>query len=602
MVDPRIYRAVWVIVFVALIVSGFSLENKPAGARTDLAPGVSFAGTAASAEAMASQYGAVTPGSRADGQMAGYIAGRFRAAGGFAVSSQTSVTRTVGGEVAIQTVEATRPGLGQGTVVVIANRDAATGSGARAGSAAAQGPIASTAASAVLLGLAKEMSGSTLDRAITLISTSGTVGAAGAAQVAHSLVGTGVDAVIVLGDLAGADVRRPVVVPWSDTNLLAPSELTSTLGAYVTAQTGLSSADPSLGSEFAQLAFPFATGSQAPFAGLGIPAVGLSVSGDRTPQAGESVDAARIPRLGLAVDQAVTALDSGAAVPAPGAYLTISSQLVPLWAVRLLVLALILPVAFTLVDALARARRRGHSILSWVVWVLSGIAPFVVGLVIIKLAGVAHVLSAPAAPVASGVGFSVTGAGVIVVALAAIAIAFRLLRPVGVQVASGIGWRRTPTSPLIEGASVALAIVLCALTFIVWVFNPFAAALLVPALHLWLWLGSPGIAVSRLRALVLLLAGLIFPLLIAVYYVLALGVTPWDFAWSVTLAMAGGAVGVGTGLSWCVALGVLAGAVVLLARASGAGATVDDGPVTVRGPVGYAGPGSLGGTESALRR
>jgi hypothetical protein len=25
-------------------------------------------------------------------------------------------------------------------------------------------------------------------------------------------------------------------------------------------------------------------------------------------------------------------------------------------------------------------------------------------------------------------------------------------------------------------------------------------------------------------------------------------------------------------------------------------------PVTVRGPVGYAGPGSLGGTESALRR
>jgi hypothetical protein len=28
---------------------------------------------------------------------------------------------------------------------------------------------------------------------------------------------------------------------------------------------------------------------------------------------------------------------------------------------------------------------------------------------------------------------------------------------------------------------------------------------------------------------------------------------------------------------------------------------VDD-PVTVRGPVTYAGPGSLGGTESALRR
>ena len=37
-----------------------------------------------------------------------------------------------------------------------------------------------------------------------------------------------------------------------------------------------------------------------------------------------------------------------------------SGKLVPLWAVRLLVLALILPVAATTLDAAARTRRRGH--------------------------------------------------------------------------------------------------------------------------------------------------------------------------------------------------------------------------------------------------
>jgi hypothetical protein len=596
MVDPRIYRAVWVIVFVALIVFGFSLQSRPAAARTDLAPGVSFGSAAASAETMAGDFGTVTPGSPADAQMAGYIAGQLRKAGGFSVSTRSAVTRTPSGERAIETVEAERPGLSQGTVVVIANRDAAT-------PAAGQGraTVAGTAASAVLLGLAREMSGSTLNRSLLLISTSGSVGATGTAQLVQSLVGKGTDAVIVLGDLAGARVHRPVVVPWSGTNLLAPPKLTSTLGGYLTAQTGLSSADPSLASEFAQLALPFATGSQAPFARLGIPAVGLSLSGDRIPNAAEPVDAARIPRLGLAVDQAVAALDSGPAVPAPSAYLSISSELVPLWAVRLVVLALLLPVAFTLIDALARARRRGHSILSWTVWTLSGIAPFIVGLIVLKLAGDAHVLSAPPAA-ASGVDFHIAGAGVIVLALLATAIAFRLLRPLGVQVASGIGWRRTPTSPLIEGAVVAMSIVMCGLTTVVWVFNPFAAALLVPALHLWLWLGSPAIAVSRLRALVLLLGGLILPALVAVYYMLALGLTPWALAWSLTLALSGGAVGVGTGLSWCAALGVLAGAIVLLRRASGAASAPADVEVTVRGPLGYAGPGSLGGTQSALRR
>jgi hypothetical protein len=59
-------------------------------------------------------------------------------------------------------------------------------------------------------------------------------------------------------------------------------------------------------------------------------------------------------------------------------------------------------------------------------------------------------------------------------------------------------------------------------------------------------------------------------------------------------------------LLWSVMLGCLATAVILAVRATrrpeleavGAGT----GAVSIRGPIGYAGPGSLGGTKSAIRR
>ena len=41
---------------------------------------------------------------------------------------------------------------------------------------------------------------------------------------------------------------------------------------------------------------------------------------------------------------------------------------------------------------------------------------------------------------------------------------------------------------------------------------------------------------------------------------------------------------------------------VLIAARSATQAEPEERPVTVRGPVTYAGPGSLGGTKSALRR
>jgi hypothetical protein len=80
---------------------------------------------------------------------------------------------------------------------------------------------------------------------------------------------------------------------------------------------------------------------------------------------------------------------------------------------------------------------------------------------------------------------------------------------------------------------------------------------------------------------------------------------PVDIAWLGVLGAAGGHVGLGAAL----VVGVLGGGVVatlVAARArlvvSGRRGGPDDDGLTTRGPLGYAGPGSLGGTESALPR
>ena len=63
--------------------------------------------------------------------------------------------------------------------------------------------------------------------------------------------------------------------------------------------------------------------------------------------------------------------------------------------------------------------------------------------------------------------------------------------------------------------------------------------------------------------------------------------------------------GIAGDLLWSIALGSASAAVMLAVAtpALGGGPGADDGfEITIRGPLSYAGPGSLGGTESALRR
>jgi hypothetical protein len=594
MVDPRIYRGFLVLVAFAVIVFGFSLEDQPQSLSTTIAPGQFFGNVGATMDSLAKSYPDRTPGSVGDEQLATYVAGQMHQAGGFTVRTDSFSAETTAGKQQLENVIASRPGLGSGTVVVVSHRDA-VGSGE-----------ADTSGTAVLLGLAHALSGEALSRSVTLISTSGQIGASGATRLAASFSGQPVDAVILLGDLASKTVRSPVVVPWSDTDLLAPPLLTRTLSGYVATETGIPAQSGGLAGQVARLAFPFATTEQAPFAANGVPAVLLSLSGDR-PVAGteQLAPSARTANLAMAVLQTVNALDRGPAVGSPSAYLVISGQLVPLWAVQLLVLALILPVAACTLDAVARTRRRGHTLMRWLGWVLSGAVPFVIGLIVLLIARAAGVLSFTPPGAAAGSGVTMTGGdlAVLLIALVLVVASFAFLRPLCLRLLaqqlpdSG----RRPESPAADAAAVALSVVLVVLAVLIWALDPFAALLLVPALHMWLWLAQPGARTHRWSMALLLVIGFVPIGLVLFYYANAYGLAPGALAWSLAL-LPGGAMPIVTALCWAVALGCAASAVIIGLRAVRASATLAEQPVTVRGPASYAGPGSLGGTKSALRR
>jgi hypothetical protein len=93
--------------------------------------------------------------------------------------------------------------------------------------------------------------------------------------------------------------------------------------------------------------------------------------------------------------------------------------------------------------------------------------------------------------------------------------------------------------------------------------------------------------------------------LLVVYYGRTLEFTPIGLIWEAALLVAGHAVSLVTVVLWSFVLGCMASAVAVVVMAArrpvpiAAGAKVVP---SVRGPVGYAGPGSLGGTKSTVRR
>ncbi|MEI2702557.1 MAG: M28 family peptidase [Baekduia sp.] len=589
MLDPRLYRAAFLPAVLVLLVVAFSLGTRPRPIGTTLAADT-FSGAQALAQLdrLAAQYPDRRAGSAGDRALASEIARQLRRVVPGTVEEDVFDASTIDGGRELVNVVASRPGAPGPAIVVVAHRDAA-GTGARA-------ELSGTAA---LLELARIAGAGRLQRTITFISTSGGSGGfAGAVRAAESLERP-VDAVIVLGAVGATASYKPIVSGASNGAAQAPLQLARTVRQAVAAETGLALGAPRAFIQGMRMAAPATTGEQGPFLRAGFPAVLVSSTGERTPGAQAGVSAQRIEGIGRGVLRALYALDNGPDISeaGPTQALVVRGKVLPGWAVRVLVLAFLLPALVVAVDAIARLRRRREAVGRWAVWALSAALPAAcvcVAAVIVAKTGL--ITGVPAPVPATSLTMTAGAAAAAVVLVIVAALAWILLRP-ALLGAAGLTRADRPDPP---GAGVATGAVIPFAALALWFANPFAAGAMVPAAHLWLWATAPETRITRGPAAALLAAGAALPLLVAVLLSRILGLSPGEAPWFGVLLVAGGHTPWWSWLLWSAFTGAAISAMLLLVRRSPVPGAPEE--ITVRGPETYAGPGSLGGTPSALRR
>ena len=245
-----------------------------------------------------------------------------------------------------------------GSIVIVAHRDSALA-----------GAASDLSGTAVLLELAKVLSGETQQRSVVLASTSGSIGAAGAAQLARSAAPAGRrrDRARRHGRHA---LRKPVVVPWSDDARRADAAAQHRRHGAGSSRRRSRSAMTSLGGQFAASRVP---ARRSPSSAVRRPrrAGGAAVDlGTRVPAATRSP--ARPDRRVRAGGARRRSARSRRVRPCRRRRPTCwSGKVIPAWAIRLLVLALIAAGP----DRHGRRARAGAparlSLARWTLWVLA---------------------------------------------------------------------------------------------------------------------------------------------------------------------------------------------------------------------------------------
>lgn len=533
---------------------------------------------------LAAVYPSRPAGGAADTDAASDLAARFKA-DGLQVTTATDRLRVADGRADVVQVFGRRTGSGAGGVIVVA----AARDGFRTGSRAEQ------TGTATLLELSGLLGKRRVEHSIVLASVSGTLGQGGYRALAKRLSGgEPVRAVIVLGTLGTRDLAAPVVV-FSNGPELASQRLRNTVNDALRAQRPVGPARAGAAAQLARLAAPVTTGGQGPLLRAGLPAILLSTTGDRLPPAGLQPDADRLEADGRAVLSSVIAIDNAGAVAlGPEQRLVAGDGVIPGWAIRAIVLALLVPPALLVVDGLARARREHQRVGRWVLWTLLLGMPQLLGVAGVALAARFGWLDLPGGPIDPAI-WSGSFAPLVVFTVLTV-LGHGVVRPLLLE-ALGLRGRRST----VPGAPLGLSVVLVVLALAVWTVNPAVAAIMVPAVVLWPVVLDTGLRPSRGWSLLVVLIGLA-PLLLLLANLLTrypLENIASSASWFVALIGAGD-VGLLPQLWFVLLSGCSIGALILAWH--GRSTDPGDADVTVRGPVSYAGPGSLGAVDSALDR
>ena len=588
--DLRIYRAAFVAALLAVLVVMFSLQARPAPLSAPIAPDA-FAGEVARGDTarILNLYPDRRPGSAGDEALGSFVQGRFRALG-FETRRDRFTGERDGQDVHLSNVMGVLNAPSDRQIVVMAPRDAAGRPGA-----------SSASSTAVLLQLAEALDGSRRKKTFVFVSLDGNAaGSAGARRFADAYSDRDkVDAVILVDDVGAASARRPFVVPWSTNSRRGSLQVQRTVAAALARESNTTSSGDSWPAQFLRQAWPLTLRDQGPLVARGYDAVTLTSRGEIPrgdgPDTLAGISTDQLQTFGRAAFGAALAYDERRDIRAsPRRYLLAGHKVIPDWAIALLAVCLVIPALLASFDAFARARRRRMPVGRWIRWTLAGSAPFGLALLLafgFQLVGLLPDSVSEALAPATSPAFGEAVLPLIGV-LVCFAVGWVFVRPLLAGRMRGIGLA-TPA------AAVALALVLSIEVLLVCVADPFSALMLVPAAHLCVLAALPERPRRSLLAAGILVGGLLLPVLAVGYYGSRLDLGGDLVAYA--LLILGSALGsVWTAvLSSLLAGTLVSAAIVCLARARLEEA---DEPVTVRGPVTYAGPGSLGGTESALNR
>jgi Peptidase family M28 len=515
-VNGRTYRGTALLVAIPLLIAAFTVARPEALPPPSLPPTFDQQAAVEATRELALQFPTRPPGSANARDAADWVAERLRSYG-FGVQRDRFEASIPGrGPAELQNVYAIAPGRSGQALVVVAHRDNVGLSPGASDNASGTGALLELARGYGLRRVpAPGGAVSPISPAHTIVFLStdgGAFGGIGASRfVEHSPYRNRLEAVVNLVAVGG---RRTLRLELAGDRPRSPDPtLVQTAASRIRQRTGMEPRRAGALGQLIDLAFPFSLYEQAPFVGGGVPAVTVTTAGERPPRpVSDTLDALvprRIGQAGTAVEGILGSLDEGVALPGSTAtYVFLGPRLIRGWAVKLVLIAALLPFLLAAVDLFARCRRRRiplapafrsyRSRMAFWVWVGG-------------LFGALAVLGAwgegaprPPSPDTAFAGdvpvlaFGVFGS----LAVAGWFVVRERLLP------------RRPVSPEDELAGqVAALLALGVVALLTVATNPFALIFILPSLHAWLWL--PQVRHHRIwvRAVVLSV-GLAGPLLL----------------------------------------------------------------------------------------
>jgi hypothetical protein len=450
-------------------------RTAPALPRSSLPPTFDGAQALSATAELVTRFADRSPGSRGDAGSATVVAERLRAAGAdvrmqrFRAPDAQGRTRSMVNVLGIVSGQ----GRSRDALVFVAGRDDLP-----------PGPGADDNGSGTgaLVELARTLVGSVTQTSLVFASVDGTTAeSAGARELArHPPAGLKLRAGITLRAIGRPDGALVLRLSGEGHRLPAAGWLRTVEQALrdeAVSEVRL----PSLGQQVVGLLAPTAHGDQAALVGNGAAVVGLDGSIPGATSASDTPDqlsADLLGRVGTAAQLAALAFDTGPRPASLGStYLVSSDRVLRGWTLELFLVALLVPPAFALIDAAARARTRGarpSATVRRVLWRAGGLA---VGVLAIRVLGATGLV-----PDAHSPPFAGAGAGVSL---------WQAAFPLALGGLCGtLAARRVAADSDGAGAgryigAHATLFVAAALTF---AGNPYLLVFVIPALHLWLLL------------------------------------------------------------------------------------------------------------------